>query len=93
MKQIDILGNEIDVADMPEPIKRGKKKTATMQERYGTLDGKTCKTCKYNVRDRRDRKSWHKCLLWLEFFKGHSEASDIRNKDIACKKWESECEK
>ena len=89
MKQIDIFGNEVE--SIPKPVK--ERKTPTMQERYGTVPNKTCKTCKHNIRERSyNNKSWHKCLLWLEFFKGHSEASDIRNKDIACGKYESEVE-
>lgn len=91
MTQFDIFGNEIDVKDIP-PAKHkgGRGKTATMQETYGTIEGKYCKNCKHCFSFRQSR-TWYKCNLWLAFFEtGNSQASDIRLKWTACKKYEEE---
>ena len=82
MKQLDIFGNEIAVVE--EPISR---KTKTMQEMYGEMEGKTCKTCKYCECWRYNR-NFYKCVLWMRLFRGSSAASDIRLKNTACGKYE-----
>lgn len=81
--QVDIFGNEIPVEEVPR-LKVGRKKYTTMQERYGTLQGKTCKTCKHLV-ERKYGKTYYKCDLWVV---SSSEATDIRLKNTACKKYE-----
>ena len=82
MKQIDIFGVE---QDPPIPPSR---KTLTMQERYGTTNGKTCKTCVHCYDHHYHNRHYKKCELWDSFFKGWSEASDIRLKNPACGKYE-----
>ena len=72
-----------DVVEVMELRRTGK--TKTMQERYGTIDGKQCRTCTHC----KCHGSFYKCELWLKVFPtGHSEASDIRLKWTACKKYE-----
>lgn len=84
MKQFDMFKNEIEIAEMPTA--QISRKTKTMQEMYGEIKGKTCKTCKhcecwgYN-------RNYYKCILWMHFFNGRSAASDIRLKNIACGKY------
>lgn len=84
MKQIDLWGNEIEVNEIVLP----SKKTKTMQEMFGTTNGKICKTCKHCYA-RRQSRTWYKCELWDNCFRGISEASDIRLKNPACGKYES----
>lgn len=80
MEQIDIFGNAVMYQDP-------SKKTKTMQEMYGTKQGKTCKTC-VHLYARRQSATWYKCELWDDFFRGCSAASDIRLKNTACGKYE-----
>lgn len=82
MKQIDIFGDENDVV---EPLI--SRKTKTMQEMFGTTKGKSCKTCEHLYFRQQSRK-WYKCELWDDYFRGCSEASDIRLKNMACGKYE-----
>lgn len=79
---IDLFGNEVYVAENPN-----SKKTKTMQEMFGTIEGLTCKTCKH-VYCRRQSRTWYKCEIWDDYFRGISEASDIRLKNQACGKYE-----
>lgn len=88
MKNIDLFGNEVDVPDPP----RGRRKTPTMQQMFGTIEGKTCKSCKHCF-GYTQSKTWYKCELWLRLAfpgHGHSEASDIRLKNPACGKYEED---
>ena len=85
MKQFDIFGNEIEVVE--ELMSRTSQKTKTMQEMYGEIKGKTCKTCKY-CECWGYNKNFYKCVLWIRFFNGRSSASDIRLKNTACGKYE-----
>lgn len=87
MKNLDMFGNEIEV---PEPP-RGRRKTPTMQEMFGTVENRTCGTCAHCIGYRQSR-VWYKCELWLKHFSGggHSAASDIRLKNPACGRWEEE---
>ena len=82
-KQIDIFGNEIPVGDLPKPISGRKYKT--MQQLHGVLEGKTCKTCAHCIKCRYHNKTYYKCELW---YVSNSEATDIRLKNVACKKFE-----
>lgn len=81
-KQIDIFGNEISISDLPKPTSGRKYKT--MQQLYGVLEGKTCKTCAHCEKYRYHRKTYYKCELW---YVSNSEATDIRLKNVACKKY------
>lgn len=83
-KQLDIFGNEVEVHNIPHK-RKGRPKYRTMQEIYGTINGKTCKTCKYCVKYILGYKGWYKCEKWII---SSSESTDIRMKDIACKKYE-----
>ena len=87
MKNLDLFGNEVDVPDPP----RGRRKTPTMQEMFGTIEGKTCKDCA-NCYVYAQSRTWYKCSLWLKLcFRGkHSAASDIRLKNPACGKYEDD---
>lgn len=85
MKQIDIFGNEIDLDDIPVPVTKGRTKFKTMQEQYGTLDSFHCKNCKHCIRCDYHNKTYYKCDLW---FISSSEATDIRLKNTACRKYE-----
>lgn len=82
IKMIDLFGNEVEPVEIPN-----SKKTKTMQEMYGTIDGLTCKTCKHLYYRQQSRK-WYKCEIWDDYFRGRSEASDIRLKNQACGKYE-----
>ena len=83
-KQLDVFGNEVNQSDLDEREKQRHRKYRTMQEMFGILEGKQCKTCKHAVRHRQS-KTWYKCELWVQ---SHSEATDIRLRDTACKKYE-----
>lgn len=88
MKNLDLFGNEVEIPDPP----RGRKKTPTMQEMFGTIEGKTCKSCKHCF-GYTQSKTWYKCELWLRLAfpgHGHSSASDIRLKNPACGKYEED---
>ena len=86
MKNLDLFGNEVEVPDPP----KGRKKTPTMQEMFGKVEGKTCRECIYCI-GYRQAKTWYKCKLWTKYFPtGHSKASDIRLKNSACGKFEEE---
>ena len=85
-KQIDIFGNETNIAEIEKKEKLKRKRYKTMQQMYGTKEGKKCGTCKHCIGYSRS-KTWYKCSLW---FISHSSATDIRLKDTACNKYESE---
>lgn len=80
-EQYDLYGNliEIEIPDHP-------RKTPTMQEMFGVIPDKQCRTCEH-LYARKQSATWYKCELWDKFFRGHSEASDIRLKNQACKKY------
>lgn len=80
-KQYDIFGN---LVEPPTPKKGGRGKYKTMQEMYGIKEGLTCKTCKHCIATGYNR-TYYKCDLWIM---SSSEATDIRLKNKACKKWE-----
>lgn len=84
MKQIDIFGNEHDVSE--EEKKPSGRRYRRMQELFGTVDGKTCKTCKHLCSYTQSR-TWYKCELWI---KSKSTATDIRLRDTACGKYEED---
>ena len=84
MKQYDLFG----IAHDPPPLP--SRKTPTMQERYGSTEGKTCKTCVHCYDYHYHDYHYKKCELWDYFFKGTSCASDIRLKNTACGKYEEE---
>jgi len=77
MQIVNMFGETVE-------IKEPSKKTKTMQERYGVIEGKTCKTCEHCYAAGYSR-TFYKCELWDRFFRGSSEASDIRLKNQACK--------
>ena len=83
MKQYDVFGNANEVVQKSH-------RTPTMQDQYGTIDGKTCKTCAHLYGVVHGNVRWYKCELWMELFKGHSAASDIRLSDMACGRYEED---
>ena len=85
--QIDIFGNVIPAENLPQRI--GRKKFKTMQQLHDVLEGKTCKTCAHCIRYRYHNKTYYKCELW---YVSNSEATDIRLKHVACKKYQEENE-
>lgn len=88
--QYDIFGNDFQYNElMIQYIDSQKKsrKIKTMQEMNGTITGKICRDCKHCYAKRMSR-TWYKCELWDVFFRGSSEASDIRLKNQACGKYE-----
>ena len=83
MKQIDIYGNEVEAEDLLPPTRETLKEK--FRRKYGYLDGKYCKDCKYHHRFDYHYKYYHKCeKLGIS----NSEATDIRLKDIACNLYE-----
>lgn len=80
--QIDIFGNVVTADELPK--RQSNKKYKTMQQLHGILDGKTCKTCAHCIKYRYHRKTYYKCELW---YVSNSEATDIRLKNVACKKY------
>lgn len=87
IKQIDMFGNEVDFGEVPTGIKQGgRPKYKRMQELHGELRGFQCKGCKHCVAYGYNR-TYYKCDLWII---SNSEATDIRLKDTACKKYEQE---
>lgn len=81
VEQYDLFGNLTEV-ELETPTKR----TPTMQEMFGVMPNKQCKTCGHCYA-RMQSRTWYKCELWDDYFRGHSEASDIRLKNQACKKY------
>lgn len=81
MKQIDIFGNATEVITAPSG------KTKTMQEMYGVIPNKQCKMCKHLYARQSRKRRWYKCELWDYYFRGISQASDIRLKNQACGKY------
>jgi hypothetical protein len=84
----DIFGN---LSEPPEPKHDGNR-YRTMQELHGIKEGNdTCKTCKHCVcyTNRRGNRHYYKCELWII---SSSEATDIRLKNKACKRYERESE-
>lgn len=81
--QLDLFGNVVEAADPQKRI--GSRKYKTMQQLHGVLEGKNCKTCTHCVRYRYHNKTYYKCELW---YVSNSEATDIRLKTVACKKYE-----
>jgi hypothetical protein len=90
-EQIDIFGNEISATELAkqfqETEQKHRRRYKPMQELYGLTQGKTCKTCKHCLKINYHCKTYYKCDLW---FISNSEATDIRLKNNACGKYESE---
>ena len=85
-KQLDIFGNEIKINEIVRREKQKRKRYRTMQQIHGIKEGNICGDCKHCVGFRQS-KTWYKCDLWIM---SHSSATDIRLKDTACNKFESE---
>lgn len=85
MKQIDFWGNDCEIVQN----KIGNRRRKRMQEQYGVIEGKTCKTCKHCVKYVWGRKGWYKCEKWVI---SSCSATDIRLKDKACGKYEEDKE-
>ena len=81
----DIFGN---LSEPTEPKHDGNR-YKTMQELHGVKEGEICKTCKHCVGRYYHNKTYYKCELWII---SNSEATDIRLKNKACNKHESESE-
>ena len=87
MKQTTLFGNDIDFEKLEfAKQKKSGRKTLTMQQMFGTIPDKTCKTCEHCIRHFQSR-AWYKCEIWDNCFRGSSAASDIRLKWQACKKY------
>lgn len=82
MKQFDMFGNEVEVADAQS--NKGRSAYKTMQELYGEFKGFNCGTCKYCEAHEYNGKTYYKCWKWIV---SNSSATDIRLKDVACKKY------
>lgn len=80
MDQYDIFGCIVH-------FEKPSRKTKTMHELFGLMPDKKCKTCKH-LYARRQSRTWYKCEIWDDYFRGCSEASDIRLKQAACGKYE-----
>lgn len=88
-EQFDIFGNVIPIKDLQlKRIIKGIDRSKTMQELYGTIEGKTCKTCSHLVCNKWNYKNYYKCELWRM---SSSEATDIRLKNQACGRYEEKC--
>ena len=81
--QLDIFGGVTPLDKLPTPP--GNRKYKTMQELYGTIEGKACKDCKHCLCSHWNKKNYYKCELW---YISSSEATHIRLKNTACKKYE-----
>jgi hypothetical protein len=82
--QLDIFGNEIPVERIAE-----KKPQETIKNRwrrmYGYDEAHRCGDCKYLCKYATNDSHYYKCnLMGISA----SEATDIRLKDVACKRWE-----
>lgn len=90
IKQIDIFGNEIDINELflKEQQNYANRRYKTMQELHKTLEGFKCGDYKnfLRYRNRGGTKTYFKCAKWII---SNSEATDIRVKDMACRKFEN----
>lgn len=80
MIQRDLFGNDVEVVSVPKSGRRYK----TMQELHGTIEGVRCGKCKHCVGYKWNKKIYYKCEIWIV---SSSEATDIRLKNTACKKF------
>lgn len=80
VEQFDLFGGCCETKE----VVRKSNKYRTMQEIHGVLEGKTCKTCCHCLKLNYHDHVYHKCELWKL---SHGEATDIRLKDKACKKY------
>lgn len=86
MKQLDIMGNEIDYFELNKPqINIHESLKERFRKINGYLKGKTCKECKYHKAFKYHYKTYHKCE---KMGISSSEATDIRLKDCACRLFE-----
>ena len=89
--QLDVFGGEISMTELEkqfqETQQKHRKRYKPMQELFGLTQGKTCKTCKHCLKVDYHCKTYYKCELWVI---SNSEATDIRLKNTACGKYESE---
>lgn len=88
MKQLDIIGNEVDYFELNKPKETSRQ---TIKDKFrqinGYLQGKTCKECIYHKAFSYHYKTFHKCE---KMGITQSEATDIRLKDCACKLFKGE---
>ena len=87
MYQLDIFGNAIPVEKLELKNRRGREKYKTMQQLYGELPEHKCKECKHCICIDYHNRTYYKCELWIM---SNSAATDIRLKNVACKKFEKE---
>jgi hypothetical protein len=81
VEQFDIFGKSHEIKNIDKP----GKKFHTMQQDYGVLKNHICGDCYNFLRYDYHGKIYRKCQLWRL---SHCDATDIRAKDIACKKFE-----
>ena len=88
MKQLDIMGNEVDYFELNKPKETTRQ---TIKEKFrrinGYLQGKTCKDCKHLKTFKQHYKTYYKCE---RIGVTSSEATDIRLKDCACRLFKGE---
>ena len=89
VKQLDIFGNEVEIETADPPRPKGRPPMATMNEMWGTMQGRKCGNCKHFLRLRYHDKTYFKCDLWVV---SHSTATDKRVSNDACNRWEWEME-
>ena len=81
--QMDIFGDAIAVEDIATREPRSSIKSR-FRKMYGFDEEHRCANCIHLIANKRDR-TYYKCeVMGLSA----SEATDIRLKDIACKRWE-----
>ena len=83
--QMDIFGNYVSVDEIRENESETIK--SRFRRKYKYEKNHICKDCKNCVKFCNRSKNYYKCLLMGI---SASEATDIRLKDIACKRWEKE---
>lgn len=84
LEQYDMFGNLVPINKVIP--KKPSKKFKTMQEMFGLMEGKQCKTCRHVVKWEW-AKVYYKCERW---HLSKSAATDIRLKDPACGLYEED---
>lgn len=86
MKQLDIFGNEIDVAKLNEELSKAVIIRPTIKGKFRIIYGydeiNKCKDCVFHECLHYNNKNYHKCSK-MGF--SNSKAIDIRLNDYACK--------
>jgi hypothetical protein len=81
--QLDLFGGHTPVSELGQKPGRETIKS-WYRKRYGYDENHKCGDCKNLYRSDYGNKHWYKCRL----IGGSSAATDIRLKDVACRRWE-----